>query len=116
VPYPGRELRERGVDMRMGSFGLVADRSRVPAGVGGGGGGQAEAPQDLPAVIQDLGFLQAATDPEYPPQSFLNGETGQWEGSTSMWPLGVEFEFITPNWGQIMPAAGRTGGTSRSGP
>jgi len=49
-----------------------------------------------------------STDPEYPPQSFLNEETGVWEGfdiavATEIAErLGVDVEFITPNWGQII--------------
>jgi polar amino acid transport system substrate-binding protein len=120
VPYPGREPREREVEMRRGSFGLVAALAAVmliagacgqeqDAGGGAGGeGGQAEEPQDLLATIQDRGFLRVATDPEYPPQSFLNEETGQWEGfdidvATEIGRrMGVDVEFITPNWGQII--------------
>jgi polar amino acid transport system substrate-binding protein len=120
VPYPGREPREREVEMRRGSFGLVAALAAVmliagacgqEEGAGGGagdGGGQAEEPQDLLAAIQDRGFLRVATDPEYPPQSFLNEETGQWEGfdidvATEIGRrMGVDVEFITPNWGQII--------------
>lgn len=77
-------------------------------GAGGGGGTTEEEPQDLLAQVQDTGVLRVASDPEYPPQSFLNEETGQWEGfdiavATEIANrLGVEIEFITPNWGQII--------------
>jgi polar amino acid transport system substrate-binding protein len=86
-----------------------AEEQQAGGGGGGGGGGGAQAePADLLAEIQDRGVLRVATDPEYPPQSFLNEETGQWEGydiavATEIANrLGVEIEFITPNWGQII--------------
>jgi polar amino acid transport system substrate-binding protein len=106
--------------MRSRPFGLVTVLAAVvligaacgaeqgPAGGGGGGGGEAEEPQDLLATIQDRGILRVATDPEYPPQSFLNEETGQWEGFDIAVAneigrrMGVDVEFITPNWGQII--------------
>jgi polar amino acid transport system substrate-binding protein len=106
--------------MRKRWYGLVAllaaaalvtaacgQEEQPPAG-GGGGGGTEEEPQDLLARIQDSGVLRVATDPEYPPQSFLNEETGQWEGfdidvaTEIARRMGVEVEFITPNWGQII--------------
>jgi polar amino acid transport system substrate-binding protein len=49
-----------------------------------------------------------ATDPQYPPQSSLNEETGEWEGfdidvATEIANrMGVEVEFITPGWEQII--------------
>jgi polar amino acid transport system substrate-binding protein len=78
------------------------------AGGGGGGGGGQEEPQDLLAAIQERGVIRVSTDPEYPPQSFLNEETGEWEGfdiavaEEIARRLGVEVEWITPNWGQII--------------
>jgi polar amino acid transport system substrate-binding protein len=85
-----------------------AEEQGAGGGGGGGGGGEPAEPADLLAEIQDRGVLRVATDPEYPPQSFLNEETGQWEGfdiavATEIANrLGVEIEFITPNWGQII--------------
>jgi polar amino acid transport system substrate-binding protein len=67
-----------------------------------------ESPQDLLAEIKDRGVLRVATDPEYPPQSFLDEATGEWKGfdiavaEEIAARLGVETEFITPNWGQII--------------
>jgi polar amino acid transport system substrate-binding protein len=118
-PARGREPREREVEMRKRSFGLMAVAAAVAlvtaacaseqgAGGGGAGGEDGGEPQDLLATVQDRGVLRVATDPEYPPQSFLNEETGQWEGfdidvATEIANrMGVEIEFITPNWGQII--------------
>jgi polar amino acid transport system substrate-binding protein len=78
-----------------------------PTGGGGGGGGQEE-PNDLLASIQERGTLRVATDPQYPPQSAFNEETGEWEGfdidvATEIAErLGVEIEFVTPGWEQII--------------
>jgi polar amino acid transport system substrate-binding protein len=89
-------------------LGAACGQEEGAGGGGAGGGGQAEEPQDLLATIQDRGFLRVSTDPEYPPQSFLNEETGQWEGfdidvATEIGRrMGVDVEFITPNWGQII--------------
>jgi polar amino acid transport system substrate-binding protein len=77
------------------------------AGGGGGGGGQ-EQPADLLSEIQDRGVLRVATDPQYPPQSALNEETGEWEGydidvaREIANRLGVEVEFVTPGWETII--------------
>ena len=74
---------------------------------GGGGGGQEE-PADLLSEIRDRGTLRVATDPQYPPQSSLNEETGEWEGfdiavATEIANrLGVEVEFVTPGWESII--------------
>jgi polar amino acid transport system substrate-binding protein len=76
-------------------------------GAGGGGGGQEE-PADLLSEIQDRGTLRVATDPQYPPQSSLNEETGEWEGydidvATEIANrMGVEVEFVTPGWETII--------------
>jgi polar amino acid transport system substrate-binding protein len=119
VSVPGREPREREVEMGKRRFGLLAVLTAAAlvtaacgteegTGGGGTGGGGQEEPQDLLSEIQNRGTLRVATDPEYPPQSFLNEETGEWEGfdidvATAIAErLGVEIEFITPNWGQII--------------
>ena len=75
---------------------------------GGGGGGGQEEPADLLSEIQERGTLRVATDPQYPPQSSLNDETGEWEGfdidvATEIANrLGVEIEFVTPGWESII--------------
>jgi polar amino acid transport system substrate-binding protein len=86
---------------------LTAACAEETPGGGGGGGGQTE-PNDLLAEIQSRGTLRVATDPQYPPQSSLNEETGEWEGfdidvATEIANrMGVEVEFITPGWQQII--------------
>jgi polar amino acid transport system substrate-binding protein len=92
--------------LAAGALLTSACAEETPGG-GGGGGGQAE-PNDLLAEIQSRGTLRVATDPQYPPQSSLNEETGEWEGfdidvATEIANrMGVEVEFITPGWEQII--------------
>jgi polar amino acid transport system substrate-binding protein len=93
--------------LAAGALLTAACAEETPTGGGGGGGGQAE-PNDLLAEIQSRGTLRVATDPQYPPQSSLNEETGEWEGfdidvATEIANrMGVEIEFITPGWEQII--------------
>ncbi|MGH2737561.1 MAG: transporter substrate-binding domain-containing protein [Actinomycetota bacterium] len=93
--------------LAAGALLTAACAEETPGGTGGGGGGQAE-PNDLLAEIQSRGTLRVATDPQYPPQSSLNEETGEWEGfdidvATEIANrMGVEVEFITPGWEQII--------------
>lgn len=92
--------------LAAGALITSACAEETPGG-GGGGGGQTE-PNDLLAEIQSRGTLRVATDPQYPPQSSLNEETGEWEGydievATEIANrMGVEVEFITPGWEQII--------------
>lgn len=92
--------------LAAGALLTSACAEETPGG-GGGGGGQTE-PNDLLAEIQSRGTLRVATDPQYPPQSSLNEETGEWEGfdidvATEIANrMGVEVEFITPGWEQII--------------
>jgi polar amino acid transport system substrate-binding protein len=66
---------------------------------------------DMLAKICSSGTLRVATDPQYPPASSLNEETGEWEGfdidtATELAKrLGVEIEWATPGWDVI--TAGR---------
>lgn len=93
--------------LAAGALLTAACAEEPPTGGGGGGGGQEE-PDDLLASIQDRGTLRVATDPQYPPQSSLNDETGEWEGfdidvATEIADrLGVEVEFVTPAWETII--------------
>jgi polar amino acid transport system substrate-binding protein len=92
---------------------LAAALSLVAAACGGqqpaGGGGETGSPAepDLLQQILDAGVLRVATDPAYPPASFLNEETGEWEGfdvdvaREIAKRLGVELEFVTPAWETI---------------
>ncbi len=70
-----------------------------PGATQGGGGDGGE---DYLARIRERGTIVAFTDPAYPPQSFLNEETGDYEGfdidvtREIASRLGVEVEFTTP--------------------
>ncbi len=74
---------------------------------GGGGSG------DLLAEIQERGTIRVSTDPNYAPQSSLNAN-GEFEGFDVDVAreigerLGVEVEFVTPDWDVI--TAGSWGG------
>jgi polar amino acid transport system substrate-binding protein len=67
----------------------------------------AEPTDDLLARIQEDGVIRVATDPAYPPQSFLNEETNEFEGfdidvATEIANrLGVDVEWETPAWNAI---------------
>jgi polar amino acid transport system substrate-binding protein len=69
--------------------------------------GDAEPTDDLLARIQQDGIIRVATDPAYPPQSFLNEETDEYEGfdidvATEIANrLGVEVQWETPSWNAI---------------
>jgi polar amino acid transport system substrate-binding protein len=71
--------------------------SGAESGGSGGGGG------DLLQEVKDRGVLRAATDPAYPPQSFLN-EQGEFRGfdidvtEEIAKRMGVEVEWVTPSW------------------
>ena len=62
---------------------------------------------DMLAKICTSGALRVATDPQYPPASSLDEETGEWEGfdidtATELATrLGVEVEWATPGWDVI---------------
>jgi polar amino acid transport system substrate-binding protein len=91
--------------------GLSAALALVVAACGGGG---ADPDADLLAAIEDEGVLTVSTDPAYPPQSFLNDETGEYEGfdidvATEIAErLGVEVAWEAPAWETI--TAGSWGG------
>ncbi|GIV00763.1 MAG: amino acid ABC transporter substrate-binding protein [Actinomycetota bacterium] len=89
-------------------------------GGGGGGGGGPTGPAaegvcatvdpnagDLLARICKDGVIRVSTDPAYPPQSFLNEETGEFEGfdidvATEIAKrLGVDVAWETPEWTAI---------------
>ncbi|HJR91445.1 MAG TPA: transporter substrate-binding domain-containing protein [Acidimicrobiia bacterium] len=90
---------------------LMAALALVIAACGGGGADPAE---DLLAAVEDEGVLTVSTDPAYPPQSFLNDETGEYEGfdidvATEIAErLGVEVAWEAPAWETI--TAGSWGG------
>jgi peptide/nickel transport system substrate-binding protein len=69
----------------------------------------AAAPQDLLDQVMGAGKLVVSTDPNYAPQSFLNDE-GELDGFDIQTAkevadrLGVEVEFVTPNWDMVVGA------------
>jgi polar amino acid transport system substrate-binding protein len=78
------------------------------AGCASGGGGD-----DLLSDIEERGVVRVSTDPNYEPQSFLD-ENGEFVGfdvdvaREIAERLGVEVEFVTPDWDVI--TAGNWGG------
>ncbi len=85
----------------------------VPADGGAAADGEAAAPQDMLAAIQEAGKIRIYTDANYEPQSFLN-ENGEFVGfdidvaKEIAKRLGVEADFVTPDWDLI--TAGNWGG------
>lgn len=83
---------------------------RVDQGAETAGGDTAAAPadgaQDQLAAIRERGAVRVSTDPNYAPQSFLN-QQGEFEGfdvdvaREVAKRLGVEVEFVTPDWDLI---------------
>jgi len=75
-------------------------------GPGSGGGDAAEAGDDLLAEVMSRGTIRISTDPNYAPQSFLD-EDGNFVGfdvdvaEEIASRLGVEVEFVTPDWDLI---------------
>lgn len=65
------------------------------------------AEDDYLARIMEAGVIVVSTDPEYPPQSFLNPTTEEFEGfdidvaKEIAERLGVDIEFETPSWEAI---------------
>lgn len=86
---------------------LIASLVLVGCASSGGGGG------DLLSDIQKRGKLRVSTDPNYEPQSFLDAD-GNFTGfdvdvaREIAKRLGVEAEFVTPDWDVI--TAGNWGG------
>jgi polar amino acid transport system substrate-binding protein len=84
---------------------LVAAACGGDEGDGGGGGGET---QDLLAKIQADGVIRVSTDPAYPPQSYLNEDTGEYEGfdidvATEIANrLGVDISWEAPSWDLII--------------
>jgi polar amino acid transport system substrate-binding protein len=84
-----------------------------PAASGGGGGGDGDAAycegaDGHLAEICEAGRIVVSTDPAYPPQSFLNEETGEYEGFDIDVALeigerlGVEVEFTDPTFDAVV--------------
>jgi polar amino acid transport system substrate-binding protein len=99
---------------------LVAAACGEDEGEGGGGetggGGTAEgvcadvdtAAGDLLAQICENGVIRVSTDPAYPPQSYLNEDTGEYEGfdidvaTEIATRLGVDVAWEAPSWDLII--------------
>jgi polar amino acid transport system substrate-binding protein len=85
-----------------GATGATGETAATGA-TGATGGGE-----DLLARVQEEGVIRVSTDPAYPPQSFLNEETGEYEGfdidvATEIANrLGVEVQWEAPSWDLII--------------
>ena len=91
---------------------LVAAACGEDEGDGGGGttgatGESGAGTQDLLARIQEDGVIRVSTDPAYPPQSYLNSDTGEYEGfdidvaTEIATRLGVDIAWEAPSWDLI---------------
>lgn len=84
----------------QGLPGTGGNASSPDAGDGDGDG-------DYLQRIRDDGVIVVSTDPEYPPQSFLDPDTEEFDGfdigvaREIAERLGVEIEFVTPEWDTI---------------
>jgi polar amino acid transport system substrate-binding protein len=101
-----RRARWRAILVLAAVFSLVAAacaREEEPAPPAAG-----EEATGLLAQVLDTGVIRVSTDPAYPPQSYLNPDTNEWEGfdidvaEEIASRLGVEVEWITPNWNAIV--------------
>jgi polar amino acid transport system substrate-binding protein len=85
-------------------FALLAGLALVLALGSTACGGGDDSPDDLLAAIEDKGVLTVSTDPEYPPQSEFNQQTGQYQGfdidvATEIANrLGVDIAWEAPAW------------------
>jgi polar amino acid transport system substrate-binding protein len=89
--------------MKRTAIWLLAATALIAAACGGGEGGDG----DLLSSIEDEGVLTVSTDPAYPPQSFLNEDTGEYEGfdidvaTAIAEAMGVEVAWEAPAWETI---------------
>jgi polar amino acid transport system substrate-binding protein len=92
----------------IAALALVAAACGGDEGDGGGGSSGGGETQDLLAKIQADGVIRVSTDPAYPPQSYLNPDTGEYEGfdidvATEIAKrLGVEISWEAPSWDLII--------------
>ena len=91
---------------RLAAVAVVLAALFVISACGGGsagGGDSGSGGGNLLQEVEDRGVLRAATDPAYPPQSFLNDQ-GEYEGfdidvtEEIAKRMGVEVEWQTPSW------------------
>ena len=84
------------------------DEEAGQTGATGATGETAAGGNDLLARIQEEGVIRVSTDPAYPPQSFLNEETGEYEGfdidvaTEIATRLGVDISWEAPSWDLII--------------
>ena len=84
------------------------DEEAGQTGATGATGETAAGGNDLLARIQEEGVIRVSTDPAYPPQSFLNEETGEYEGfdidvaTEIATRLGVDIAWEAPSWDLII--------------
>jgi polar amino acid transport system substrate-binding protein len=114
-----RKHGSRWVMSMVAVFALVAAACGSDSGTGDGGDAAAPAADsvcadadtaagDALAAVCESGVIRVSTDPEYPPQSSLNVETGEYEGfdidtATEIANrLGVKVEYETPAWESII--------------
>lgn len=85
---------------------LAAGACVAPAAPGSAAGDDGAGQDDLLAEIMARGTIRISTDPNYAPQSFLD-ESGNFQGfdvdvaQEIARRLGVEVEFVTPDWDLI---------------
>jgi len=107
-----RTLRLRSLLAVIAVFTLVAggrgdEATTDPVDTGTGSPSGSGEP-DLLARIQEDGVIRVSTDAKYKPQSFLNTQTGEWEGfdidvaQEIANRLGVEVQYETPAWELII--------------
>lgn len=90
---------------------ILAGCQAADPGGGSGGAGEGACAGDVDghlARVCEAGVLVVSTDPAYPPQSFLNEETGEYEGfdidvaRAIADGLGVEVEFTDPTFDAVV--------------
>ena len=107
-----RTLRLRSLLAAIAVLTLVAaacgdEPTTDPVDTGTATGSPSEEP-DLLARIKEDGVIPVSTDAKYKPQSFLNTQTGEWEGfdidvaQEIANRLGVEVQYETPAWELII--------------
>jgi len=85
-----------------------ANGETAATGTTGATGETAAGGDDLLARVMEDGVIRVSTDPAYPPQSFLNDETGEYEGfdidvaTEIATRLGVDVQWEAPSWDVII--------------
>lgn len=98
----------RAAVLPIATLALAACQSTDPGASGGGEGACAGDVDGHLAAVCEAGVLVVSTDPAYPPQSFLNEETGEYEGfdievaREIAERLGVVVEFTDPTFDAVV--------------